>query len=166
VPISGSLDDPKFSVTEAAIQAVGNLITRAVTAPFSVLGKIVGGGEELSYVEFAPGSATLDADDIGKLKTLTKLLNERPNLKLDVIGRSDPATDRQALQRVSIGDARTEVSDKDLQRLANARAEVARHWLVNEGKLPPSRVFLVASKLTAKGINDKGKPTRVDFSVK
>jgi len=32
--------------------------------------------------------------------------------------------------------------------------------------LPPSRVFLVTPKLTAEGINDKGKPTRVDFSVK
>jgi outer membrane protein OmpA-like peptidoglycan-associated protein len=166
VPISGSLDDPKFSVTEAAIQAVGNLITKAVTAPFSVLGKIVGGGEELSYVEFAPGSATLDADDIGKLKTLTKLLNERPNLKLDVMGRVDPAADREALQRPPIGEAGTGVSDKDLQRLADARADAARRWLVNEGKLTPSRVFLVAPKLTVEEINDKGKATRVDFRVK
>ncbi|MCG6874789.1 MAG: DUF748 domain-containing protein [Betaproteobacteria bacterium] len=165
VPISGSLDDPKFSVTDAAVRAVGNLITKAVTAPFSVLGASVGGDEELSYVEFAPGSAALDADGLGKLRTLTKLLNERPNLKLDITGRVDPAADREALQRSPIGAARAQVGDKDLQRLADARAEAARRWLVNEGKLPPSRIFLVAPKLTAEGVKDKGKPTRVDFSV-
>jgi len=166
VPISGSLDDPEFRVTDAAVQAIGNLITRAVTAPFSVLGVSVGGGAELAYVEFEPGSATLDADGIDKLRTLTKLLNERPNLKLDVMGRVEPAADREALERAPIGEARTRVSEKDLERLADARAEAARRWLVNEGKLPPSRVFLVTPKLTAEGINDKGKPTRVDFSVK
>ena len=96
---------------------------------------------------------------------MTKLLNERPNLKLDITGRVDPAADREALQRSPIGAARAQVGDKDLQRLADARAEAARRWLVNEGKLPPSRIFLVAPKLTAEGVKDKGKPTRVDFSV-
>jgi uncharacterized protein involved in outer membrane biogenesis len=166
VPLSGTLDDPKFSLTDAAVQAVGNLITKAVTAPFSVLGASVGGGEELSYVEFAPGSAKLDAAGIGKLATLTKALNERPNLKLDVIGRVDPAADREALQRAPIGEARAQVGNKDLQRLAEARAEAVRRWLVDEGKLPASRVALGAPKLTTQGINDKGKSTRVDFSVK
>jgi hypothetical protein len=37
---------------------------------------------------------------------------------------------------------------------------------VDEGKLPASRVALGAPKLTTQGINDKGKSTRVDFSVK
>ena len=78
VPVSGSLDDPNFSITAAVTKAVGNLITKAVTAPFSVLGAIVGGGEELSYVEFAPGSAALDAGGIAKLETLTKAAQRAP----------------------------------------------------------------------------------------
>ena len=166
VPISGSLDDPNFSITAAVAQAFGNLITKAVTAPFSVLGAIVGGGEELSYVEFAPGSATLDADGIAKLETLTKLLNERPNLRLDIVGRVDPAADRVAVEPAPSGGAKAGVDDKDLRPLADARAETARQWLVDKGKLPPSRIFLAAPKLTNEGIRDKGKTTRVDFGVK
>jgi len=164
VAVSGSLDDPKFSFGAAARQAAGDLITRAATAPFSVLG--AGGGEELSYVEFAPGSTALDANGTGKLRTLTKLLQEHPNLKLEVIGRVDPTADRAALQGARTEQANVQASDEDLRRLAEARAEAASSWLMNEGRLPSSRLFVVAPKLTAEGTNDKGKPTRVDFSLK
>lgn len=53
-----------------------------------------------------------------------------------------------------------------LRRLAEARAQAALNWLVGTGKVAAARVFLVAPKLDAKGITDKGKTTRVDFSLK
>jgi hypothetical protein len=59
-----------------------------------------------------------------------------------------------------------QVTDEDLRLLANARAQAAKDWIVGEGKVPAERVFLVAPKLSPEGIKDKGKPTRVDFSVK
>ena len=59
-----------------------------------------------------------------------------------------------------------QVTDEDLRVLANARAQVAKEWIVTEGKVPAERVFIVAPKLTAEGIKDKGKPTRADFAVK
>jgi hypothetical protein len=232
LPISGSLDDPQFSVIGIVFQVIGNLIVKAVTAPFALLGAAFGGGEELAYLEFAPGSAALDGDDVGKLKNLSKALTERPGLKLDVAGRVDPQADREGLKQASIerkvkvqkfddlrregkapasagavtvekaeyekylrrayGDERfpkprnvigiakdlpvpemetlmlthAQVTDEDLRLLANARAQAAKDWIVDEGKVPAERVFLVAPKLTAEGIKDKGKPTRVDFSVK
>jgi hypothetical protein len=232
LPISGSLDDPQFSVIGIIFQVIGNLIVKAVTAPFALLGAIFGGGEELAYVEFAPGSSTLDAEDVGKLKNLSKALTERPGLKLDVAGRVDPEADREGLKRASIdrkvkaqkfddlrregkapaspgavsiesaeyekylrrayGDetfpkprnvigfakdlpvpemqnlmlTHAQVTDEDLRVLANARAQAAKDWLVGEGAVPAERVFLVAPKLTAEGIKDKGKPTRADFAVK
>src|SRR5499426_9058 len=102
LPIDGSLDDPQFSVGGIIVQVILNLIVKAVTAPFALLGSIFGGGEELAYVEFPPGSARLDANDETKLKSISKALTERPGLKLDVAGRVDPATDREALKRVSV----------------------------------------------------------------
>jgi hypothetical protein len=59
-----------------------------------------------------------------------------------------------------------QVTDEDLRLLANARAQAAKDWIVDEGKMPAERVFLVAPKLSPEGIKDKGKPTRVDFGVK
>jgi Domain of Unknown Function (DUF748) len=57
----------------------------------------------------------------------------------------------------------TQVTDKDLEQLANARANVVRQWMSK--KIDSSRLFVVAPKLDAKGINDKGKTTRADLSL-
>ena len=50
LPIGGSLDDPEFSVGGIIIKVLVNLITKAVTAPFALLGSMFGGGEELSWL--------------------------------------------------------------------------------------------------------------------
>jgi hypothetical protein len=232
LPISGSLDDPQFSMGGIIIRVIVNLVVKAVTAPFALLGAIFGGGEELAYIEFAPGLTALDAAADAKLKTLTKALNDRPGLKLDITGRVDPATDREGLKRASIdrkvraqkmselvrdGKAppsvsevkvdpaeypkyltaaykaesfpkprnliglakdlpvpemeqlmltHAQVTDEDLRRLANDRAQTVKGYLVDTAKVSPERVFIAAPKLTAEGIKDKGRPTRVDFSLK
>jgi uncharacterized protein involved in outer membrane biogenesis len=122
LPISGSLDDPQFSVFGIVMQVIGNLIVKAVTAPFALLGSLFGGGEELAYVEFAPGSAVLTAEDTGKLKNLTKALIERPALKLDVAGRIDPEADREGLKRGSIERKVKAQKFNDLRREGKAPA--------------------------------------------
>jgi hypothetical protein len=122
LPISGSLDQPEFSVIGIIFQVIGNLITKAVTAPFALLGAAFGGGEELAYLEFAPGSAALDGEDVGKLKNLTKALTDRPGLKLDVAGRVDPEADREGLKRASIERKMKAEKFNDLRREGKAPA--------------------------------------------
>ncbi|MGE5160028.1 MAG: DUF748 domain-containing protein [Betaproteobacteria bacterium] len=99
LPISGSLDDPKFSVGGIIVQVIVNLLTKVITAPFAVLAAAFGGGEELGYVEFAPGAATLGEAQVKRLDVLAKALNDRPALRLDIIGRADPATDADGVRR-------------------------------------------------------------------
>jgi uncharacterized protein involved in outer membrane biogenesis len=231
LPISGSLDDPQFSVGGIVFKALVNLVTRAVTAPFALLGALAGGGgEELAYIEFAPGSAALGAEDEAKLKTLAKALDDRPSLKLEVSGRADPQPDRDAMKRAAVDrqikaaklkdaggkaagsldeitvapeerdkyltaaykDAKFDrprnaigllkdlppaemeqlmlehagVGDSELRQLANGRAQTAKGWLVDNGKIAAERVFIVSPKSGAEGIKDQGKPTRADFSLK
>jgi hypothetical protein len=62
--------------------------------------------------------------------------------------------------------ANTPVDDDALRLLANARAQAAKEWLTGEGKVPAERIFIVAPRLTADGIKDKGRPTRADFALK
>jgi uncharacterized protein involved in outer membrane biogenesis len=107
LPISGSLDDPQFSVGGIVLRLVINIITRAVTAPFALLGSAFsggasGGGEELSYIEFDSGRASLNQIAQGKIETLAKAMNNRPALRLQLSGRADPATDLDGLKRVSM----------------------------------------------------------------
>ncbi len=102
VPLSGSLDDPKFSIWPIIWQVIVNLITKAVTAPFALLGSLFGGGEELGYVEFGPGSSDITAAAEKKLDILVKALDERPVLKMDIEGYVDPEKDTEGLKRAML----------------------------------------------------------------
>jgi uncharacterized protein involved in outer membrane biogenesis len=104
LPISGSLDDPQFSIGGIVLKIIVNLITRAVTAPFSLLAGAFGSGsgEELSYIEFDNGRSNLNQVAQAKVATLAKALNNRPALNLEITGRVDPLTDLDGLKRVGI----------------------------------------------------------------
>jgi uncharacterized protein involved in outer membrane biogenesis len=104
VPVTGSLDDPKFSVGGVVMRAFVNLIGKAVTSPFALLGSVFGGGESLSYIDYAPGEARLSAEAVKKLQTLAKALAERPALKIEITGRVDPATDTPGLRQAWLRD--------------------------------------------------------------
>jgi len=76
-----------------------------VTAPFSALGHLFGGGEELSYVEFAPASSAISTEQQQKLDKLIKGLTDHPGLKLDIPLQATGAVDNSALARAAL-DAR------------------------------------------------------------
>ena len=124
LPIAGSLDDPKFSVGGLIIQVIVNLIAKAATAPFALLGAVFGGGEELSTIPFTPGSATPNADAEKRLETLAKALADRPALKLDIGGRADFDADREALRRASVATAMKREKMKSLAASGSAPASV------------------------------------------
>jgi len=233
LPIGGSLDDPQFSVAGIVLRVIFNVIAKAVTAPFALLAAIAGSGEELSYVEFAAGSAALAAGPKDKLEKLAKALSERPALKLDIVGRADPEADREGLKRAFVeraikqekyddlrraGEApesvdavivdpkeypallkraysdaeipdkprnvlgfakdipapemeklmlaATPAGDEDLRRLATERAQAAKDYLAEAGRIPAERLFLVAPKIGPADAKDKAPATRAEFSLK
>jgi hypothetical protein len=110
VPVSGSLADPQFSMGGVIWHAFLNLLERAATSPFRLLGAAFGGGaggaeQDLGYIEFDPGRAKLSAESTQKLDTLVKALTDRPSLKLSITGRVDPEADRQGLREASLDHA-------------------------------------------------------------
>jgi uncharacterized protein involved in outer membrane biogenesis len=114
VPVTGSLDDPHFSVGGLVWRAIGNLIVKAVTSPFRLLASAGGGREDLGYVEFAPGSAVLDPAAETKLGELVKVLTNKPSISLDIIGRIDTSKDESGLRKVMVDDLvhQEQVNDK------------------------------------------------------
>ena len=97
LPVTGSLDDPKFRIGPIVWKVFVNIIEKVVTAPFALLGKLFGGGEDLSYVDFAAGSAALDEPARGKVAALVKALDARPALNVDLPQVAAPALDGAAL---------------------------------------------------------------------
>ncbi|MFM0203912.1 DUF748 domain-containing protein [Paraburkholderia fungorum] len=230
LPVSGSLSNPEFSIGGLIWHAVLNLLQKAVTAPFSLIANAFGGnGEELGYVEFEPGSAKLSDAADKKLDTIVKALADKSSIRIDLIGRVDPAVDepglraqyveRQVKQQkikdvVGNGEsvdlstvtvdpkeydkylskayksadfkkprnfvgltkglpddemrsalaANAPIDDASLRQLAQQRAQAVQQYF--DGKIDSSRVFIVAPKLNADGIKDKGATTRVDFGLK
>lgn len=230
LPVSGSLSNPEFSIGGLIWHAVLNLLQKAVTAPFSLIANAFGGnGEELGYVEFEPGSAKLSDAADKKLDTIVKALADKSSIRIDLIGRVDPAVDEPGLRTQYVerqvkqqkikdvvgngesvdlstvtvdpkeydkyltkayksGDfkkprnfvgltkslpddemkaalaANAPINDASLRDLAQQRAQAVQQYF--EGKIDSSRVFIVAPKLNADGIKDKGATTRVDFGLK
>ncbi len=120
LPVSGSLSDPQFSVGGIVLHALVGLIMRAVTSPFSLIASAVGGGgggggEDLNYVVFSPGWASITPAARSKLDTVAKALQARPALKLNICGRVDPKFDRAGLPEALVAQsvAKQKVLDSD-----------------------------------------------------
>ncbi len=96
VPLSGSLNDPQFRLAPIIFKVIGNIIMKAVTAPFALLSGAFSGGDESGAVNFAPGSAKLDGKAREQLTKIVKALNDRPALKMTVVGESREAEDKEA----------------------------------------------------------------------
>jgi len=89
LPVSGSINDPEFSLGGLIWKVITNLIVKAVSAPFNLLASAFGGGgDELSRIEFAPGSAALDDTAQANLDKVAKALVDRPALSVTVTGES------------------------------------------------------------------------------
>ena len=101
LPISGSLNDPQFSVGGVVIMVIVNLVVKAVTSPFALLGSMFG-GEELSAIEFDAGRDVITPTAEKRLENLAKALVDRPGLKLEITPVVDPARELEALKRVDL----------------------------------------------------------------
>lgn len=86
LPISGSLNDPEFRLGAVILKVIGNLIMKAITAPFSLLAGAFSDAGEQGAVLFALGSAELDEKARQQLDKIANELNNRPALKVTVVG--------------------------------------------------------------------------------
>ncbi|MEN8135816.1 MAG: DUF748 domain-containing protein [Thermodesulfobacteriota bacterium] len=102
VPVSGDLDDPEFSIGGIVVRVIVNLIAKAATSPFALLGSLIPAGEDIQHLSFEAGSSSLTTDVVDKLAVVAKVLYERPGLKMDISGRVDRESDSKALARLNM----------------------------------------------------------------
>jgi hypothetical protein len=100
LPVTGNLSDPQFRVSGVILKILKNILVKAATSPFALLGAIAGGGEELSYLEFEYGSAAIPRPGEEKLSGIAKVLFERPALKMEIEGHVDPEKDGEELRTI------------------------------------------------------------------
>jgi hypothetical protein len=112
VPVKGNVDNPKFSYGHVIRQALVNLITKIVTAPFRALGGLFGDqDEQMDAISFQPGSERLLPPELKKLKKVVEALEKRPQLKIVIHGRFDTKIDGKALRTERVKRALAEQMD-------------------------------------------------------
>ncbi|MDM0112672.1 DUF748 domain-containing protein [Variovorax sp. J22R133] len=100
LPLSGSINDPQFSVWPLVWKGIVNLIVKAVTSPMNLLtGGSGGGGGESSAIVFDPGSSSLSPSAKESLDKVAKALTDRPALRMTVVGTASLEQERTAYQR-------------------------------------------------------------------
>jgi len=102
LPMTGSLDDPHFRLGPLIWKALINLVTKIVTAPFALIGKLFGGGEEVNQLTFAPGGIELQGESSTRVETVGKAMRERPGLQLEVPVAVNPELDGPHLQQAEL----------------------------------------------------------------
>jgi len=159
VPVEGDLNDPHFDYGKVVSDAMSKIITNIVSSPFAALGSLVGGSaDELSYIEFEFGSATLRPEQIEKLDKLAKALQERPGLRLEITGRADKEDDRSVLTEIE----NKAVDDGRLRLLAQERSKQIKTHLVETGGIPSERISLTREQIIE---SSEGDYVRINLTL-
>ncbi|MBI9081563.1 MAG: DUF748 domain-containing protein, partial [Pseudodesulfovibrio sp.] len=101
LPIRGRLDDPDFRIGGIVFKTFASLMFKTLASPFSLIGSIFSNSDkDMDFVVFEPGRHKIDASGLQKIETVTKALNERKRLQLEVDGVIDAEADRIGLTEV------------------------------------------------------------------
>jgi len=99
LPVEGDINDPEFKIGGVIWKAFTGLITKIVTAPFRLLGSLIGiESEDLGKFQFLAGRADLTPPELEKVAQLQEALQQRPELAIEVSGPFEPVLDVPALQ--------------------------------------------------------------------
>ncbi len=161
VPVRGDLDDPEFKYGTVVRKALVNLLTKIVTSPFALLGKLVGAeADELEYVVFEPGRADLSPPEMEKAGKIAEALRLRPQLALQISGVYAPGADAAALQADLVDAAieeRITAANDDKTMYAEQRREVVEELLAEAQAEADAAAILAEVREAHTTLNDEGK---------
>jgi hypothetical protein len=114
LPVTGTLDDPKFRLGPLIWKVVVNLVTKIVTAPFALIGSLFGGGEEVNQLTFPPGGSELQGESAARVDSVSKALKERPGLELEIPLAVNAELDGPVLQQRALEEHLLAVKRREL----------------------------------------------------
>ncbi|MCT4534830.1 DUF748 domain-containing protein [Halodesulfovibrio sp.] len=100
LPVTGNLNDPNFHINQIITSTLINVIVKAATSPFAVLGSVIGEitPEEAKYVKFKPGYAAVTKSEADVLNKIGSVLAKKTSLKLECIGYYSADADTNGLK--------------------------------------------------------------------
>jgi hypothetical protein len=103
LPITGNVDDPQFSVGSILWKAFTNLITKAVTAPFSLIANMFSfSEEEISSVKFELTQSEITPIQKETLDKVAQVLQAKKDISIKLA----TTYDKEKKESVEVGKAR------------------------------------------------------------
>ncbi|MGO1462533.1 MAG: DUF748 domain-containing protein [Marinobacter sp.] len=188
LPVSGNMDSPEFNVDQVVMGTFVNVLAKAATSPFSVLGSIADlaglSGEELGQMSFEPGTAKLAPGEADKLAVLAEALHDRSELLLNIRGGVSPSADGVVLlhdelaksqdgglteqdwkeaREAYLAGERTLAAPEALTNLANGRGAMVQDLLRDTHGVPAEQLFTLDPSRDAE-VTDDGNVV-VEFTL-
>jgi hypothetical protein len=168
LPVEGDINDPEFRIGGVVWQAITGLITKVVSAPFRLLGSLIGiDAEDLGQFQFLAGRSDLTPPELEKIAQLEEALRQRPELTVEITGATDPQIDAPALQyqrlRQAVLDRLGEDAVKEVDENLMLDVEVRQIFesLFIE-RFPDVSLETLKAEYTAPPANDAGARPELD----
>ncbi|PRM89580.1 hypothetical protein CJ671_07070 [Aliarcobacter cryaerophilus] len=123
LPVSGNVDDPEFSIAAIVWKAFVNLITKAITAPFSLIGSLFNFSEdEINSVDFNLKESEITPIQKETLDKIAIILNSKKEFAISF----SPSFDEK----------------NEKEKIANQRALNIQKYLIEEKSIDKKQVIL------------------------
>ncbi|MEG2061977.1 MAG: DUF748 domain-containing protein, partial [Alistipes sp.] len=84
LPVKGSLDSPEFSYRKIVVKAIGNVLLKVVTSPFSFL---TGHNDDLDHIDIDPQQYAFTSEQYASFDKIAKMLQEKPEMHIALTER-------------------------------------------------------------------------------
>ncbi len=160
LPVSGNIDDPQFSLSSIVWKAFVNLITKAVTAPFSLLANIFNFNEdEIKSVKFNDLEDEITPIQKETLDKIAQILKVKKEISIELIPsyKEDNETyalkkqiylakkdDDRNLKKEEIEEliSKENIKIADLEKIAKNRVSNINNYLVKDKKINPKQIVI------------------------
>lgn len=100
LPVGGNLDSPEFSYRKIVLKAIGNVLLKVVTAPFSFLS---GSRDNLEYIPVDPAQYAFTSEQYASFDQIAQMLKDKPEIQIALtqrinLSRALPAQAANALR--------------------------------------------------------------------
>jgi len=116
VPITGSLNDPRFDLGGVIGDAVLNILTKAISSPFQTIANLLGTDEDLSAIQFSPGQSELAEWQKQKIDGIAKVLKDRSALKIEIKATAFQNQDWNILREEALTDRLKVLKAEEINR--------------------------------------------------
>lgn len=153
LPVKGSLDSPEFSYRKIVLKAIGNVLLKVVTAPFSFLS---GNKENLEYINIDPLQYVFTSEQYASLDKIAQALQDKPEMHIVLTQRVNM---RRALPRQAAGALRMAYAEhlKSADTTGRQPMSMLEYEKIQQTDIrTPAIMAFADSLLTRQGISPQG----------